>query len=518
MMTTRTTKMRRLADLSGRLANEEPAAPAAPAMAVAAVPELYSSRAVMLFLALHVPLAYVLRQQPAAATIHAAFIFAAGLWAAAGRRMDRVAMVVAYVAGAEVLWRMTQATVPWEFAKYASVAVMVIALLRDGRLRPPTLTTAYFALLLPSTLLTFTDQDWSDARGQISFNLSGPLSLAVSAWFFSGMMLTPQARRAMYTAAIGPIIGIATLAVLGTVTTANNEFLLHSNFAASGGYGPNQVSAALGFAALLCLVIATDKGPSKTVRVLFAALVVAFTVQSSLTFSRGGLYMAGGAAAVALSFAASDARFRLRVAMLLVGLFIIGNFFVLPYMDAFTDGGLSARFESTNLTGRDALIRSDMALWQANPILGVGPGNGRLQRGIAYASNAGETALATGPEQLVAAHTEFARMLSEHGAFGLIAMLLLGIAATMNIRRETDTHNKALTAGLIAWSMLFAMSEAMRVFLPSFTFGLAFTLLQGDAPGAAAALATAGASGRRRLRSLTSGHPAPLTSRERARA
>src|SRR5262245_26184956 len=80
----------------------------------------------ILFLAAHVPLALAMDRDPQrVATPHAWLTLAAGVWVALSGRIDRVAVLVGYMVGAEVLWRMTDAQTPWEYAKYAAVVVML---------------------------------------------------------------------------------------------------------------------------------------------------------------------------------------------------------------------------------------------------------------------------------------------------------------------------------------------------------------------------------------------------------
>jgi hypothetical protein len=142
---------------------------------------------ITIFVAAHIPLALIMDRAPTVATIHAAATFALGLWwALSGGKLDRVAVVVCYVAGAEVLWRMTDAQVYWEFGKYACSAILLMTLLRHSRLKPPLLPAAYFMLLLPSVALSINSLTVAELRSQLSFNLSGPFALMVCAWFFSG--------------------------------------------------------------------------------------------------------------------------------------------------------------------------------------------------------------------------------------------------------------------------------------------------------------------------------------------
>ncbi len=464
------------------------------------------------FMAAHVPLAVLLdNYSPLLPTAHAVATFGFGIWMALRGRTDRVILALGYLTGAEVLWRMSSAQVNWEFGKYAAAAIMVLALLRSHRLRAPIWPLAYFTLLLPSTALTLTAEPWTTARDQISFNLSGPFALAVAAWFFSQVPMSAKDLRNLVLAIMAPGVGIATLAATGAFY-GNATFSDGSNLIASGGFGPNQVSGALGLATLLSLFIMLDGRAPRLLRLAMGAATVGLAAQTALTFSRGGLYMAAGGAAVAACFALHDPRLRFRLLPLAVVFFAIGNYFVVPYLDALTEGQMAVRFQDTQLTGRDRMIRADIELWKDNPLMGVGPGEGRLQRGTFFVNDGGT--ISAVQTRAVAAHTEFSRLLSEHGAFGLIALVLLVMAALMNVHRAPDSKTRALLAGLICWSALYMFSNAMRSLAPSFVFAIGFAPVLAEGAAAAEA-AVGGTTGRlsasvrstSRLRPLIAGHP-----------
>ncbi len=458
------------------------------------------------FVAAHVPLAVLIdSNKPNLATAHAVVTLACGLWLALSGELEHVALVIGYIAGAEVLWRMTGAQVNWEFGKYAAAGIMILALVRRGRLRPPLLPILYFALLLPSTWLTLSNHDFRAARDQISFNLSGPFALMVAAWFFSKIQLSQDQVRTVFVAVIAPIVGVATLAALGAFGSSDIAFSDSSNLISSGGFGPNQVSAVLGFGALLALFICVQTGTLAPVRVVMASVIVGLGAQSALTFSRGGLYMAAGGAAVAALFAVKDARVRWRLLPLVAVILVVGNYLVLPYLNAFTNGEIGARFEDVTVTGRDRLIQADLDLWKDNPLFGVGPGEGRLQRGN-YFLGSGSAVLTASPVRAVAAHTEFSRLLSEHGTFGLVALVIFVAAGFLNVLRSPDPRTRAVTAGLVCWGALYMGSNAMRVLAPSFAYGMAFAAFVGQD----GRVWSPAARGRRRpghVRPLTEGHP-----------
>ncbi|HEX8217926.1 MAG TPA: O-antigen ligase family protein [Chloroflexia bacterium] len=420
-----------------------------------------------MFFSAHVPLALLMNQVREVGTLHALLTLGAGLWyALLGRDVVKVALVGAYITGAEVLWRMVDAGVIWEFGKYATIATFAIGIVRLHGLKGTKLPLVYFLVMLPSGILTLSELGLDDARDQVSFNLSGPLALMVCAWFFSQVRLSTEQLQRLFLVAIGPIVGIATIALYSTFTAVSIRWSDESNFVTSGGFGPNQVSNALGLGALLAFVFIRQGKVSRFLQALMFAAVLVFGTLSALTFSRSGLYNAGAAAAVLLLFSIRDRAALVRVGLSLVALFLLVDNFILPNLQEFTGGAILTRFQDTGLTHRQEIAEADLQVWMHNPLFGVGPGMAKEAR-----------ALFLDP---VAAHTEVTRLLAEHGFFGLIAFLLLLVMSYQNYRRAQGTAQKGFVAAMVVWTMLFMLNSAMRLVAPALIFGLTFGYLPAD--------------------------------------
>lgn len=409
------------------------------------------------FVGAHAPLGLLVFAFPAIATLHALSTVAVGLWLAAfGKRVKVVAYAAAYVVGSEVLWRMARADTLWETGKYSIVLFFIVALVRLRSLNVPLHPTLYFAFLLPSIIPVIMQLGIGEARKPISFNLSGPLALMISAWFCAHLKLSAKQLQQMFLALIAPVFSIAVFVLAAMLTNPDLVFTGESNRAVTGGFGPNQVSAALGAGALLALFYVLYERESNRQRFLLLGLLVFFVAQSALTFSRGGLYNAVGAALLALLFLLKAARARMNLAVVAVLLYLLGAYVLLPQIDAFTGGALQTRFESVDPTGRFELLQADLQIWSDNPILGVGPGQATPLR----------------EDLTLVAHTEFSRLLSEHGVFGLAALVMLLLAGWRNFRRAETAKSKALAVALVGWSFIFMLNAAMRIAAPSLLFGL----------------------------------------------
>ena len=422
---------------------------------------------VLIFLLAHVPLALWMQESELVATTHAVAVFGIGLWTAANpRSAERVVWLMAYVTGAEVLWRMTHAHVLWEFGKYAVSALSFIALCqRHPRAGGPG-PMVYLALLLPSAVLTATaiDVDFDHARQLVSFNLSGPLALAVCVSFFRGLRLSRGSLFRAFFAVASPIIGVATIAVSSTLAAKNLQFASASNLVTSGGFGPNQVSAVLGLAVLLLFLYVVAERGALLMRGAMLVLSLLLAAQCALTFSRTGLYLAGVGMVVAGLYFLGD-RHRRESLTIVTTLACAASIVLLaPRLNQFTSGQLENRFADTNLTLRDELARRDLQMFVEHPVLGVGPGLGSQGRGGYIA------------------HTELSRLLAEHGIFGLAAAGMLLALAWRSVAAQPYRTSRGVALSLTVWAMLFMAVSAMRLVAPAFLFGLAASQLRVDSP------------------------------------
>jgi len=218
------------------------------------------SASLVFFALLHLPLSILMNSVSMVSTLHAVITLIAGAYiTVTTRELRKIAWVAGYITGAEILWRMTGAAVFWEYGKYAIVAVMLLGLFRVHRIHAAGWPILYFALLAFSIPMTFLDLPFDEARQAVSFNLSGPLSLAIAVIFFSQVKLNWSDRENLIWYLISPILGIAAICVWGIVTSESLFFTDESNFATSGGFGPNQVSAVLGLGALSMVLLAIQQ-------------------------------------------------------------------------------------------------------------------------------------------------------------------------------------------------------------------------------------------------------------------
>lgn len=286
------------------------------------------------------------------------------------------------------------------------------------------------------------------------------------ALFFSNLRLNTENIQKLLLSLIAPTLGVATIAIYSTTTTEKLVFGEGSNLVTSGGFGPNQVSATLGLgvlAAWMFIIIGKTKWWLKLI--IFASMGV-LAVQSALTFSRGGLYNAVGSILIGSLFLMRDATSRIKLILVFAAIFVVTSYVILPRLEDFTGGALSNRFSNTDASGRSEIVMADLDIWKENPLLGIGPGMAKGARGLYY-SRAGTNS----------AHTEFTRLLSEHGSLGLCAFLILLVMGIKNLRRARTNKGRAVVASMLGWSFLYMLNAAMRLVAPAFIFGIIFTTI-----------------------------------------
>lgn len=416
--------------------------------------------------AAHLPLGVLVYSAGPFAILHPIAVFLIGIYWAVNKRyrLERVAFAIAYLIGAEVLWRMAQVPVFWEFGKYGGAAIAITALATRGFLTIPKLPVTYLAVLIPASIITLTERDLSSAQAILSTQLSGPFFLVVACWFFSYCEFNEFTLRQLLFSVMVPLFSVAFATLFFTVSSADIQFNGESNFATSGGFGPNQVSAMLGlgaFVAIACLLVFQNASKYKVYLMVAAVL---FAAQSVLTFSRGGIYNAlGGVIAISLVTLQLPSVAARRVVPI-IGLAMLFVAFVFPVLDNFTGGALKERFEDTGTSNRAEIAESDVQLFWENPLLGVGVGSSYAMR---------EELL----DHKAMTHTEFSRLLSEHGLFGIMALLLLACILVVCFIKQRTVLGRAFVAGAAVWSCLFMTNAAMRLAAPSFMLGLTYSMI-----------------------------------------
>lgn len=388
---------------------------------------------------------------------------------------NRAANWAAYYVGMEVLLRMTGGNVVWEAGKYGAIILLAVGLLSERTGRPwPYLYVVYFLVLLPS-LVVVDFPSFQIAREEISFNLSGPFLLALSSVYFYNRRLSGASLVRILQSAILPLVSMIIYLMVATPDLAEIEYGTQSNFQASGGFGPNQVSTAIGLA-IFIVGVGLFYRSYVVHSVLIDSLFLGFFVIRGLaTFSRGGMVGAMIGVTVLVAYTAITARRVSTIATIFTFVLFAGTvvFTVWNYVNEQTEGKLQFRYEGKNYatgnqkditSGRTEIMLTELNLFYENPIFGIGPGMGLLR----VTKDSGVAAHS---------HLEYTRLLAEHGAFGLIAFLIMIIVPIRRLLKLPKSF-RPFPAAMFAFVLFTLSHSAMRLAIPSFFYGLCLILPQ----------------------------------------
>ena len=412
---------------------------------------------------LHVPLVLVLRSFSSLGAVYVLLLLIIGLYQLRKEKPDALILVCGYISSAELIWRMTNAPVFWETGKYLLALLLGLGILRWKKklaMKP----LLYLTVLVPSAIISLSAMSWGTVREHLSFNLSGPILLSVAALFFSGLQISRQSFNRLMLLGTVPIIGVWALAVRTMLLSDSIQFLNYSNFTTSGGYGPNQVSALLGLGVLFCWIYIFNARPTGFRWALMFGISLGLMAQAILTFSRGGVFNLAFAIPAATYFFTRHQKRTQRFVLGTMAVLIIALAFLIPNLNQFTGGSLATRYEDFNMTNREAIMESDLELWRRNLVFGVGVGVSTLMRNEMLSISA-------------TSHTEYTRLLAEHGLFGLVALFLLISMSWQVFHQAKGNLAKGSVLGFVLWVLAEMVHSAMRIAAISFVFAIPFAHL-----------------------------------------
>ncbi|WP_194852194.1 O-antigen ligase family protein [Nonlabens antarcticus] len=382
-------------------------------------------------------------------------------------RAHEALLAACYLTCWEVFLRMTNSLLFYEFIKYLVLLFMVLGIFYRGFSIKSLPYIIYLLLLVPSIVIASQLIPLGESlKNAVAFNLSGPVTLGVVAIYCYQRKITEKRLEEILKLSVGPLAMMTLYLFLVTPDIRDTITGTGSNFAASGGYGPNQVATALGIGMFICFVRFL-RVRNFWINIIDIVLLFGMTFRAWVTFSRGGVITAGLmiAATVIVIFLMKRSTFR--IAMLpKLGVLVIGLGMVWGFTSLVTNGLIDKRYANQDAagrvkedlsTGREQLISIELEAFAENPITGIGAGQVRYYR-------------ARKEGILAASHNEISRLLSEHGAIGILSLLVL--IFTPLIYRLSHRRNLYFYAFLIFWFATINHS-AMRIAAPSFFYGLA---------------------------------------------
>ncbi|WP_245234846.1 O-antigen ligase family protein [Tamlana crocina] len=389
------------------------------------------------------------------------------------QRATTVLLAGSYVVGAEVFLRMTGGSLLYEASKYMVIWFALIGVFTIIMRKQPIPYILYILLLIPGILVAgFNMSVQTNIRTAIAFNLSGPVCLGIVSIFCYKRKISYQNIHKVLLYMALPLVSTVVYLFVFTPDIRETITGTGSNYAASGGFGPNQVATVLGLGMFVFAARFFMLSPSLFLKMINGFLLAVMSFRAIVTFSRGGVITALIMIAAFVYFyflkVNAKAKFRItRVVFLVIGLGVM----VWGYSSLQTGGLIENRYANEDAlgrekaditTGRTDLISFELEEFFKNPVLGVGVGKIKELRerevGI-----------------LAASHNEMSRILSEHGLFGLTALLILLL--TPLFFRLKNKSNIFFYSFYFFWFLTINHSS-MRIAAPAFVYGLCLLDIQ----------------------------------------
>jgi hypothetical protein len=368
----------------------------------------------------------------------------------------RVVWVMAYIAGAEILWRGADAALVWEYGKYATLFLCVLMILKYRLVRRLSLWPLLFVAMLVPGIFIAPGFD----REAVSYQLAGPVVLAIVSLVSGTLEFKKIDLQRLFLAIIAPTVAMGFLVLIMLLTQDVIFYRAGENELVTGGIGANQVASALSLGAMAAFFYIFLAGNDRCLRYLMILIALGLLGLSVLTFSRSGLWNTVGAVAVGTFFLVSD---RKRIFNTFAIVLVFGSlvyFVVFPLLNDLTGGSVVVRFSDIDSTGRDVLFQIDYEVFLKNPVWGVGVGQSPFFH-VPYFGYPKPT------------HTEYSRLLAEHGSFGVAAMALLAGVTLFRLFSRRPSISKGISTGFTTWALLYMAHSATRMVAPSLVFGLA---------------------------------------------
>ena len=386
-------------------------------------------------------------------------------------------LYAAFIMGAEVYFRMSWSGLPWEFGKLVVFILLSTGLIVERLKKPlPILYILYLIMMLPAIFIP----DWADLavfKKEFMFTFFGQLVLVVSVFYFYSRTFTMDDLLKIGRWMLYGLMLMASLLYLKTPDYTTIHYGGGANFAASGGFGPNQVAAMLGLGTtVIGYFLLIQK---RIFRWFWLDIVVLFifTFQGMITFSRGGLFSAiialvGAIVTVYLVSPKKAAKLlKINFIKLLVLFAILSGAYLVT--NNITGGALEKRYTNEDEYGnqikedystkRIDIILEDIETFKENMFTGAGIGGGRALR-----------EQTTG---ISAAHVEFSRMLAEHGILGLFSLMIMFLYPLYRFFKIDDVLTRFTLIIFTGYGLLTMSHNALRLAMPSFMYGFGFIII-----------------------------------------
>ena len=390
-----------------------------------------------------------------------------------GNKNNEVLLMAAYFTGIDVYLKMIGATILNEYGKYTVIIFMLLGIIYKGFSKASFLYIFFLALLLPGIYIGAETLSLdANIRKAIAFNITGPVCLGICAVYTFQRHISFNRMKDVLTMLMLPLIAILVNLFLYSPSISEVVTGTDSNFAASGGFGPNQVSTVLGLGMFIAFVKLLFDSNSKKMQILNSALVGLFAFRCIITFSRGGMItgLLMIVVMLLLLYRITTSRAKGKIIMV-TGASVLAGLLIWGYTSVQTSGLIDKRYANENavgvkkesaLSGREVLMESEFDMFLSNPFLGVGVGKNKEVREESTGIKA-------------ASHNEVTRMFAEHGSLGIIAFLILLLTPLM---LYLDNKFQIFAILFTIFWLLTINHAAMRIAAPAFVYSLALLKVQ----------------------------------------
>ena len=379
---------------------------------------------------------------------------------------NEILHVAAYTIGSEVLLRMTNGFLSFEFAKYSLILFALLGIFYSGYSKKSILYLVYILLLIPSIVLEYDLLKMTRSTyNHIVFELLGPIALGIVSIYTYNKKITFTELNSILLRIGFPILSCGIYVFLyspePSIITS-----VESNSSFSGGYGPNQVATTLGMGMFVYFFQFILKSTTKIRFVINLLLFSFFSYIGLLTFSRGGIITGFVTCLVLLFFVFINSKdYGKRKAKHGFIYLIAVSISILSLINFQTNGLIEKRYTNKDHLGRlkrdksmdrKELAKEEINLFVKNPLVGVGVGNGNQIREIKFGNK-------------VNSHDELTRLLAEHGSLGLINIIIL---IFMPLRLFFKFKENLFIIIFFTFWFLTINHSGMRIAAPAFLYAL----------------------------------------------
>ena len=382
-------------------------------------------------------------------------------------RNEEALYASAYMVGIEVFLKMTNSSLVYEIGKYSVIFFLMVGMYYKGFSKNAFIYWIFLIILIPGIILATYNLNFdTEIRKTIAFNISGPICLGISSIYCYRRKFSFEQLNNLVLVMGLPVITTVTNMFLVAPIVKNYVIGTASNVSTSGNWAANQVATIVGLGLFCFFIRILFYSKVKSVLLLNIVIVIVLTFRGITTFSRGGMFtsfvMMIAITIIVYLISNSKTKFLIWKASIIGFIIIVA---VWTYTSIQTNGMINKRYanqdpsgkeKASKFTGREVIFQEEFNFFLENPFFGIGVGKSRESR----LEDSGIDA---------ASHSELSRMLSEHGAFGLLGLIILFITPLI---LYIDNKEHLYLIPFFAFWLLTINHAAMRLAAPAFVYAL----------------------------------------------